>query len=70
MGEGEIDRRIETREGGREESRVFYPATRGYLFGKQTDRWTDNDAHRSMDKSVYCVNTRTGPDPEAASYER
>jgi len=44
-------------------SRVFYPTTCGYLFGKQTDRWTDNDAHRSMDKSVYCVNTRAGPDP-------
>lgn len=52
---------------GRRENKVFYPTTRGYLFGKQTDRWTDNDAHRSMDKSVYCVNTRTGPDPGAAS---
>lgn len=53
---------------GRRENKVFYPTTRGYLFGKQTDRWTDNDAHRSMDKSVYCVNTRTGPDG-AFAYE-
>lgn len=54
---------------GRRENKVFYPTTRGYLFGKQTDRWTDNDAHRSMDKSVYCVNTRTGPDLGAFAYE-
>lgn len=29
----------EMRKGG--ENRVFYPATRGYLFGKQTDRQMD-----------------------------
>lgn len=35
-----------------------------YSVNRRTDRWTDNDAHRSMDKSVYCVNTRGGADPD------
>ncbi|KAK1130542.1 hypothetical protein K0M31_018668 [Melipona bicolor] len=35
-----------------------------YSVNRRTDRWTDNDSHRSMDKSVYCVNTRGGADPD------